>query len=177
MLGIIGDIITIISFVITILTLFTTLGIKRKIEGTVDKHQYVRERDIYIKKLKSYYNQINQNDIVYSSILIILREIYQITEQICSYKLWKKEDLIIFEELKRKTELMLKEIDSYSDIYGFLQDDNLYCKYSYSTIQKMLKNAQNYIIQDTVITEKFKNEYCQILSKVISILVKESKIL
>lgn len=36
---------------------------------------------------------------------------------------------------------------------------------------------RNGVIQDTVITEKFRNEYCTALSKVISILEKESKLL
>ncbi len=74
MLGIIADLITIISLIITIITLFITLGIKRKIEKTIDKQQYFKERADYINNLKKFYVEINNNDILYSDILVTINE-------------------------------------------------------------------------------------------------------
>ena len=114
MLGIWGDIITILGFIITLITFCFTLCIKKKMGKTLDKIRYSQKQNLYLGTLTEYYKKINRNDIQYAQILVILRDIYSLIEEIERYTIWVQSDMQQIRKFKDFTKSTLEEIDSYA---------------------------------------------------------------
>ena len=170
MLGIWGDIITILGFIITLITFCFTLCIKKKMGKTLDKIRYSQKQNLYLGTLTEYYKKINRNDIQYAQILVILRDIYSLIEEIERYTIWVQSDMQQIRKFKDFTKSTLEEIDSYAKNH---RSYNKYCIYCYSQFEKEHQQG----IQETFITEKFRNDYCIALSNIISLIKQDSTLI
>ena len=171
-----ADILTVIGFIITILTLLITISVRRKVGLAIDKNQFIDARNGYITKLRLFGNKINTEEIPYDEIMQNLREIYSLINEICGYSIWGKKELETLEQFKKSTEYKLREIESYKR-KKFNQWICPYCGMSVTLESKKWvcpycrKNGVR-CIENSVITPKFKNDYYPELCEIITLLEK-----
>lgn len=184
MLENISFIIGILGFLITIMTFISTIQIRKQLKRVSDKQQFLRDRHIYINELDNYYDKINYEKLSFNDILRTLREIHRLMEQIIIYKIWNKDILLTFEDFINITINTAKEIESYAndpikrrppDELDFIKELNYQSKMCFP-IYTPSENSRYSHLEKTVISEKFKIDYCIMFSKIIAIIKTDSSI-
>lgn len=69
-LSTIADVLGILSFLISIPTFFTALGIRKKMMIHVEKTDYLQEIDTQVQNLYSYYDTITKDGVLYNKIIL-----------------------------------------------------------------------------------------------------------
>ena len=184
MLENVSFIIGILSFLITIMTFIFTIQIRKQLKRVSDKQQFLRDRHIYINKLENFYDKINSEKLSFNEILKTLREIHRLMEQIKIYNIWDKNIILVFDDFITVTINTAKEIESYSNDpkkrrplgeTDIIQELNYQCQLCYP-IYTPAENSRYSHLEKTVISEKFKIDYCIMLSKIIAIIKTDSSI-
>ncbi len=184
MLENISFIIGILSFLITILTFIFTIKIRKQLKRVSDKQQFLRDRHIYISEMEKFYNKINTEKISFSEILKTLRDIHRLMEQIKIYKIWDKNILLVFNNFINETINAAKEIESYANDpvkrrplgkADLIKELDYHCQMC-SPIYTPSYNSRYSDLEKTIISEKFKIDYCIMFSKIIAIIKTDSNI-
>lgn len=114
MLENLNEILGIVGFVITVITLILALRIQKKMKKTTDKQQFLRDKDSTVKELNEFSVVINENKILYNDIQVILRKIQATMEQIIILDIWNRSDKKIMKAFINLTTECINEMDSYS---------------------------------------------------------------
>ena len=84
--------------------------------------------------------------------------------------MWVQSDVQQIKKFKDFTKSTLEEIDSYTKKFFDYNTHSMYC---FSRIEMELQQ----VIQETFITEKFRNDYCIALSNIISLIKQDSTLI
>lgn len=69
-LGVVADVFGILSFVLGLVTLAMTVGIKKSLLKHIEKSDYLQDIDAQVAELKSFYDTLLKDDSLYNEILL-----------------------------------------------------------------------------------------------------------